>query len=42
MKEKIEKYKIEEDNSKNATKEQKIVDEEEKEKALEKLSKKNS
>jgi hypothetical protein len=36
MKEKIEKYKLEEDNSENAIKEQKIEDEEEKEKALEK------
>ena len=38
MKEKIEKYKLEEDNSENAIKEQKIEDEEEKEKALEKQS----
>jgi len=42
MKEKIEKYKLEEDNSENAIKEQKIQDSEEKEKALEKQSKKNS
>ena len=38
MKEKIEKYKLEEDNSENAIKEQKIQDSEEKEKALGKQS----
>jgi len=39
MKEKIEKYKLEEDNSENAIKEQKMQDLEEEEKAIEKQSK---
>jgi hypothetical protein len=39
MKEKIEKYKLEEDNSENAIKEQKMQDLEEEEKVLEKQSK---
>ena len=39
MKEKIEKYKLEEDNSENAIKEQKMQDLEEEEKVLEKQNK---